>query len=519
MKGATRPRTVLFLISDTGAGHRSAANAIHHAMRLVEQQLAASQRSAGDLTRAPRPGAHDPNWRVVLVDVFAECGRFPLSKGVFLYGPAITYSPRLYSQLFRMTNSVNRFNAAWRLSQPFIRQGLTQLIERTRPDVIVSVHPLLNHITLQVLRDLDLRIPFLTVITDLFSIHCSWIAPGVTACITPTEEVRQFAINGGVSPRRVRLLGMPIDPKFAMPPTNTLAERKTALGLDPALPVVLLVGGGDGAGGLARAAAALSSERLNAQLVIVTGRNKQLYGELQRQRANFLMPTQVLGFVSNMPELMRAADVIITKAGPGTLSEAMACELPIILTGAVPGQEEGNVNFVIENNMGLLATTPNRIVTALRSLLDPTNPQLAQMRDNVRRLSKPRASFDIARLILSYVPPAGAPSLWESARRPTRGRLTRALLSRRRWAIRSTRRLMRGRGSGAREARLLRIRIPGWGRTHGQARRAPGVRSLAGARALLLRGTSFGKVQLWRPGRDRGRDDARTFLGGGGDPT
>ncbi len=518
MKGATRPRTVLFLISDTGAGHRSAANAIHHAMRLVEQHIAASQRNTGDLTRSQRPNGHDPNWRVVLVDVFAECGRFPLSKGVFLYGPAITYSPRLYSQIFRMTNSVNRFNAAWRLSQPFIRQGLTQLIERTRPDVIVSVHPLLNHITLQVLHDLDLRIPFITVVTDLFSLHCSWVAPGVTACVTPTEEARKFAIKGGISPRRVHLLGMPIDPKFATPPTTGPEQRKTALGLDPALPVVLLVGGGDGAGGLARAAAALSRERLNAQLVIVTGRNKTLYAELQRQKAGFLSPTHVLGFVTNMPDLMRAADVIITKAGPGTLSEAMACELPIILTGAVPGQEEGNIDYVLENEMGVLATTPERIVAALHSLLDPANPQLAEMRENVRRLSKPRASFDIARLILSYVPPAGAPSLWENARRPTRGRLTRALLNRRRWAVRSTRRLMRGRGSGAREARLLRIRIPGWGRTHGQTPRAPGVRSLAGARALLLRGTSFGKVQLWRPGGDRGRDDARSLFGGGGDP-
>ncbi len=517
MKGATRPRTVLFLISDTGAGHRSAANAIHHAMRLVEQQLAASQRSMGDLTRAPRPGGHDPNWRVVLVDVFAECGRFPLSKGVFLYGPAITYSPRLYSQLYQMTNSVNRFNAAWRLAQPFLRQGLTQLLERTRPDVIVSVHPLLNHITLQALHDLDLRIPFLTVITDLFSVHYSWIAPGVTACVTPTDAVRQFAIKGGMAPRRVYQLGMPIDPKFATPPTTSLAERKAALGLDPALPTVLLVGGGDGAGGLARAASALSHEHLNAQLVIVTGRNKQLYAELQRQKPHFLTPTHILGFVGNMPELMRAADVIITKAGPGTLSEAMACELPIILTGAVPGQEEGNVDFVLENEMGLLATTPERIVSAVHALLDPANPQLARMRENVLRLSRPRASFDIARLILSYVPPTGAPSIWEGVRRPTRGRLTRALLSRRRWAIRSTRRLMRGRGSGVRDARLLRIRIPGWARRRGSAHPTPGIRSLSGARALLLRGTSFGKVQLWRSGSDRGRDDAGPFLGGGGD--
>ncbi|HLY32626.1 MAG TPA: glycosyltransferase [Ktedonobacterales bacterium] len=513
MKRATRPRTVLFLLSDTGAGHRSAANAVHSAMQLVEQQIASAQRNAGDLTTARRPKGHDPNWRALLVDVFAECGRFPLSKGISLYGPAITYSPRLYSQIYRMTNSVNRFNAAYRLSQPFIRQGLIQLLERTRPDVIVSVHPLVNHITLQALRDLGLRIPFITVVTDLFSVHCSWIAPGVTACVTPTEAAQQFAIAGGIPARRVHLLGMPIDPKFATPPTTTPEERKAALGFDPKLPVVLLVGGGDGAGGLARAADALSREQLNAQLAIVTGRNKQLYAELLRHKEQFLTPVHLFGFVNNMPDLMRAADVIVTKAGPGTLSEAMACELPIILTGAVPGQEEGNVDFVLENDIGVLATSPQRIVDALHSLLDPSNPQLGRMRENVRRLSKPRASFDIARLILAQLPATGAPSIWEQAQRPTRGRLTRALLSRRRLTLPTPSRLIRGRGSGSRSRRLLRVHIPGWGRSRSPFKRLPGLPSLAGARALLLRGTSFGKAQFLRADRARQRVNSRVDEG------
>ncbi|MGH2501632.1 MAG: MGDG synthase family glycosyltransferase, partial [Ktedonobacterales bacterium] len=84
MKGTSRPRTVLFLISDTGAGHRSAANAIHAAMRLVDGP---SSRAAG--SNGARNGAYHPNWRVAIVDGFAECANFPLRKGVFLYGPAI----------------------------------------------------------------------------------------------------------------------------------------------------------------------------------------------------------------------------------------------------------------------------------------------------------------------------------------------------------------------------------------------------------------------------------------------
>ncbi len=397
MKGTPRPRTVLFLISDTGAGHRSAANALHAAMKLVQAQSA----SASQSPRARSGKRPDPNWRAVIVDGFAECANFPLRKGVFLYGPAIKHSPRLYSRIFHLTNTVSRFNAAYRVSQPFLRQGLTQLLQRYRPDVIVSVHPLLNHITLQVLRDLDVRVPFITVITDLVSVHTAWVAPSVTACVVPTTAARDFAIARGLPPRRVHLLGMPIDPKFATEPPGDARQRKEALGLDPDRPAILLVGGGEGAGGLSRAVYALGELPLPAQLIVVTGRNRALRAELEHERARFRMPTWVLGFVDNMPDLMRASDMVVTKAGPGSISEAMACGLPIILTGFIPGQEEGNVEYVRQFQLGIFADTTEKLVASVQKLLDPADPQLAEMRANVRKLSKPRASFDIARLILS----------------------------------------------------------------------------------------------------------------------
>lgn len=497
MKGTPRPRTVLFLISDTGAGHRSAANAIHAAMRLVEEQT----------PRSPRPGAarqtgHDPNWRVVIVDGFAECANFPLRKGVFLYGPAIKHSPRLYARLFHMTNTASRFHAAYRLSKPFLRQGITQLLERIRPDVIVSVHPLLNHITLQAMRDIGIRVPFITVITDLVSIHTAWVAPGVSVCVTPTEAARDYAIASGVASKRVRLLGMPIDPSFAEQPETTPEERKAALGLDPHLPTILLVGGGEGAGGLSRAAYALGRLSARAQLVIVTGRNRALYTQLQHERHSFLMPTTVLGFVHNMPELMRAADVVATKAGPGSISEAMACGLPVILTGYIPGQEEGNVDYVLTNRLGMLAESPEKLVAAVRLLLDPSSPTLEEMRANVRRLSHPRASFDIARLILSYVPPASAQSAWANVPRAQRSRLSRAISRRRHSTLRGTRQLTRRANSSARRLPPIALAFPQLRRSNAHPRRGLGLPTLDEARALLRRGAPLGALPLLRTRED-----------------
>jgi 1,2-diacylglycerol 3-beta-galactosyltransferase len=385
------PRTILFLISDTGAGHRSAASAIAKALHLVYEQERANGQAA-------------PGVDIRIVDAFAECGRFPLRETISLYGPVTKHSPRLYGQIFHITNSAERFNAANRLCRPFLRQGLRDLIERARPDVIVSVHPLLNHVTLQVLSDIGQRIPLITVVTDLVSAHVAWFARGVEACVVPTQTTKRLALASGLPPQCVHVLGMPIDPSFATRATATAAECRRALRLDPDRPVVLLVGGGEGACGLAEAVQELASQRLAAQLLVVTGRNRQLYAHLQGMRRHFHTPTHILGFVQNMPDLMRASDVVVTKAGPGTISEAVACELPIVLTGAVPGQEEGNVDFVLQNGLGVLAPTPASLTCHLSDLLDASHPQLEQMRARARSISRPRAIFDIARLIVACSP-------------------------------------------------------------------------------------------------------------------
>lgn len=554
MTAPTRQRRVLFLIADTGAGHRSAANAIHHAMRLLADSPASSspswpaptpapgaapartsvrttpRASQRTTTRAARPGA-SAGWQATIVDAFVECSRFPLRNSVFLYAPAIKYSPRLYGQFFRVTNTTARFQAANRLVRPFLYQGLRRLFLETRPDVIVSVHPLLNHISLQVLRDLDAHVPFITVVTDLISVHCAWIAPGVTACVVPTEAARQMALDAGVPAKRVHLLGMPIDPKFARPAPASREELRAELGLDPTLPTVLLVGGGEGAIGLAEATRQIGYGDQHLQMVVVTGRNKPLFAHLRREQHDFNVPTQVLGFVNNMPDLMHAADVIVTKAGPGTITEAMACELPIILTGAVPGQEEGNLDFVLDNDLGILARTPDSVVSALREIVTPGSPRLEQLRANVRAVSRPEASFDIARLILRHLPEPTTASAWDRVVR-SRGARRYALARPRRRPrhvpVRGPRLRVMPLAAGqplrrraAAPLRAGRTLLRGLGRrTTTRTRSLPGLGDLAGARALLLKGTQLGKVQLRRPGRRGGRNDARPpYSGRGGSPS
>jgi 1,2-diacylglycerol 3-beta-galactosyltransferase len=177
--------------------------------------------------------------------------------------------------------------------------GLLRLFTTVQPDIIVSIHPMLNHVTVHALQELGLHIPFLTVVTDLVSVHYAWFAPGVDTYIVPTEQAKKLYLKRGLDAGRVHMLGMPIDPKFMLK-VDEKERLQQKFGLNSDLPVILLVGGGDGAGGLQAAVRAISQARLPVQLMVVTGRNKRLYTHLQRTRASLHVHATIFGFVQNM---------------------------------------------------------------------------------------------------------------------------------------------------------------------------------------------------------------------------
>jgi 1,2-diacylglycerol 3-beta-galactosyltransferase len=202
-----------------------------------------------------------------------------------------------------------------------------------------------------------------------------------------------------LKPEQMRITGLPVHPRFAR---GLLAkdQARASLGWDPDLPAILIVGGGEGMGPIYKTAQAIDSLNLNCQLAIIAGRNKGLKERIESTQWH--QPTHVYGFVTDMPRMMAAADILVTKAGPSTISEACIAGLPMILYDAIPGQETGNVEYVIENQAGVYAPDPREVADAVSQWLAEGPQGLQRRSQNALRIARPNAVFEIAAEVWEY---------------------------------------------------------------------------------------------------------------------
>jgi len=211
-----------------------------------------------------------------------------------------------------------------------------------------------------------------------------------------------MAVKYGMPEEKIKVLGLPIDPTFVHKDREKAELREKVHHLSPRFFTVLLMGGGEGGGKMYKIVKSLSDAKLNIQLIIIAGRNEKLEKRLKTEADKFHFPIKVYGFTNEVPELMSESDMIITKAGPGTISEALAMNLPMIITSWLPGQEEGNVHFVKTRDVGRVEKDPEKVAKAIQELQE-NREEFEQMKKNIAKVRRPHASFDIAKLILGYL--------------------------------------------------------------------------------------------------------------------
>ncbi|CAM8979740.1 unnamed protein product [Rhodiola kirilowii] len=378
--GAHRTKNVLILMSDTGGGHRASAEAIRDAFRL----------EFGD------------EYNIYVKDVWKEYTGWPLNS--------------MESQYKFMVKHVQLWNVAFHSTSPkwihsvylaaiaaFYAKEVEAGLMEYKPDIIISVHPLMQHIPLWVLKwqGLQKKVVFVTVITDLNSCHPTWFHPGVNRCYCPSQEVAKRAALCRLEDSQIRVFGLPVRPSFARAVLSK-DDLRVELEMDPNLPAVLLMGGGEGMGPVKKTAKALGESLFDqelgsplGQLIIICGRNKNLVSTLES--LEWKIPVKIRGFETQMQKWMGACDCIITKAGPGTIAEALIRGLPIILNDYIPGQEKGNVPYVVDNGAGVFTRNSKDTARIVAEWFSTKTDELKQMAENAKKLAQPEAVFDIVR--------------------------------------------------------------------------------------------------------------------------
>ena len=364
---------LLFLVADTGGGHRNAARAVGQAL---ERRY---------------PGRFAP----VLCDPLGGPGSARLLRFVAgLYGPATRLAPWLWGAAYHACDSRPAMRVLQRTLLRLADRPAAEAAAAHRPAAIVSFHPLTGSAAVAAAGLGAPGAQVATVVTDLARMHAAWRQAGVDVIIAPRHPGR----DGWAA------AGLPVTREFWGGPLrgDERAILRRSIGLREEAFLVLVTGGGEGSGGIAARTAAILRRFADVDVVAVCGRNQRLKRRLDRLAAGCAGRLTVTGFTRDMAGWLRACDVVVSKAGPGTIAEATCCGAPLMLTSHLPGQETGNTEIVTRAGAGRRARSVRRLLAEIDGLRRDTERADA-MRAASARLGQPAAAADIAGLIASLV--------------------------------------------------------------------------------------------------------------------
>ncbi|MBN1431024.1 MAG: glycosyltransferase [Anaerolineae bacterium] len=361
----------LVLTADAGFGHRRAAEAI-------EAALVKKYPSQCDVTIT------SPFQDPALPDIIrmVETG----------YGDTVIDDPTLYQLAYTATDAPVVAQLLQDVTTTVLNKTLTRLVQTLRPDAIVTTYPAFTQAAIRAGHNADHPVPVNVVVTDLVNVHSVWFHKGTNLTFVPTGHVYKQALDSGLDKKAVHLTGLPVHPQFADEERDRATLRE-ALGWKTDITTALIVGSSR-TRETAAIARLLDRSGLPLQIVAVSGDNRETNDQLRA--TEWKSTVHIYGMVSNLPEMMHAADFIICKAGGLIVTEALACGLPLILYEALPGQEVGNVRYVVDNGAGAWSPGPIGALTTAYAWLARDLSELKKHALAAQHVGKPHAAYDIA---------------------------------------------------------------------------------------------------------------------------
>jgi processive 1,2-diacylglycerol beta-glucosyltransferase len=336
---------------------------------------------------------NDHKIEVHVVDGFSLGGNPLLNIGKS-YGPITRKSENLWEMVFNFSaenpSFINRF------IEILIKNNFLKLLDEVKPDIILSVHPNFNGSILNILEKQSIKIPFITLIADLVNISPLWADKRADYVISPTIEARDKCIEYGVPAENIKVLGFPVRSRFFRNNANL------KVGYIDGTPLkCLIMSGGEGVGNMKEIAEILL-DHFDCEVKIVAGRNVKLKATLENLLKNkYGDKVEIYGFIKNIQELMFESDIAFTRGSPNVMFEAFSSNTPIIITGALPGQEADNPAFAEKFNLGVVCSDIKEIQPTITQLLENDAEKLKSILNSQRKFIKPQAAEEIIQFILS----------------------------------------------------------------------------------------------------------------------
>lgn len=396
---------VIILSASTGGGHISAANSIKDFF--ISNNVSAT-----------------------VVDALEYISPILNKTITEFYDYIARKQPKIWKMMYNSANTktVNRMIAG---INSIVGKRLLPLFDEFSPNIIISTHPFTTEMVSMLKMHGIIDIPLICIITD-YAPHRTWISEGVDAYIVANSDMIDSMCNMGVKRKIIHPFGIPVDDSFYIESNKEKTLKE--LSLDPKLPTVLIMAGKGGLANIDKIYSELQTVDYDFQIIIITGKNQKLYEKIKsisegklniRKRDKILFKiseyipkfknirfrvkskrfnintkklkkTKIIYFTREVEKYMNASDLIITKPGGLTISEALACGLPMALFSAIPGQEEENAEFLVSNNMAV--RLEENAAKTVQNLLE--NPQvLNHMKYSCKKFDKSDSLKNILKLV------------------------------------------------------------------------------------------------------------------------
>ncbi len=374
------PRRVLFLSASVGVGHTAAAQAV-----------------AGALLES------EPETEIQTVDSYKYAARAFSRVVADGYIGMVKTVPQLYRYIYDRAERARDIPAFRRWVNQYTASNLRALVTERKPDVVVCTHAFPCGVMSEYKRQFDPGLPVVGIVTD-FVVHPFWIYPNIDAYAVATPEMRATLVARGVARERIVISGIPVDPRFGAA-RLPVAELRMQLDLPVDRRIVLMMGGGLGIGPLELMIRSLGAVAAPIAGTIIVGRNKRLEKRVLALAERTQYPLRVVGFIDNVYDYMHASDVLISKPGGLTSSEALSAQLPMVLVQPLPGQEERNTRFLVSRGAAVRARGERQLARAVGELLEPGDRR-GRLCERIDALRRPDAARMVAARIGALLDPS-----------------------------------------------------------------------------------------------------------------